>query len=277
MDKAYFLYDVRIGTWVPGTRLPWSPQGVRLKDVSSVADQVRPRMAPIARSVLSDGTYGSIRSLILNHHIHPGARISIDALSRELGVSQTPVREALARLESDGLVVKIPLRGYAATDLLTLDQFNDLFAFRELIEPWSASHAASTAAPQDVAALLSEVDAGERIVADDDERAYPSLVEHDTRFHMVVSRLSGNVLVSEAWDRSHCQLHLYRLHQGGKANRLSTGFYSGDRVTFTVEEHRRVAEAIANGEADQAEREMLRHVRGARERFQPVVDALYAK
>lgn len=233
-------------------------------------------MAPIARSVLSDGTYESIRSLILNHHISPGARISIDALSRELGVSQTPVREALARLESDGLVVKIPLRGYAATDLLTLDQFNDLFAFRELVEPWSASHAASSASSQDVARLLAEIDAGERIAADDDERAYPSLVEHDTRFHSYVSKLSGNVLVSEAWDRAHCQLHLYRLHRGGQATRLSTGFYSGDRVTFTVEEHRRVGDAIAKGDGELAEREMLQHVRSARERFQPVVDALYA-
>ncbi len=65
------------------------------------------------RTVLSDETYSRIREMLLTHEIAPGERINIDALARDLDVSQTPVREALARLESDDLVIKEPLRGYA--------------------------------------------------------------------------------------------------------------------------------------------------------------------
>lgn len=85
--------------------------------------------------MLSDETYSQIREMLLTHEIAPGERINIDALARDLDVSQTPVREALARLESDDLVIKEPLRGYQATDLLTVSQIQDLFQFRGLIEP----------------------------------------------------------------------------------------------------------------------------------------------
>src|SRR4051812_43251817 len=82
-----------------------------------------------SRSVLSDETYDALRIMLLDHTIPPGQRINIDSIARELDVSQTPVREALARLEADDLVVKQPLRGYSATELLTSDQIDDLFQF----------------------------------------------------------------------------------------------------------------------------------------------------
>ncbi|MDQ1690891.1 MAG: hypothetical protein QOD87_999, partial [Pseudonocardiales bacterium] len=56
-----------------------------------------------ARPSLSDDVYEAIKALIMNHAIAPGSRLSIDQLARDLAVSPTPIREALARLESDGL------------------------------------------------------------------------------------------------------------------------------------------------------------------------------
>ena len=72
------------------------------------------------RNVLADDVYELVKAMVMDHVIRPGARVSIDGLARELAVSPTPVREALARLESDGLVLKEPLKGYRATPLLTL-------------------------------------------------------------------------------------------------------------------------------------------------------------
>ncbi len=80
--------------------------------------------------------------MIFDHEIAPGSRVNIDSLSVQLEVSQTPVREALARLESDGLIAKEPLKGYKATELLSIKELNDLFQFRLLIEPWAAEQAA---------------------------------------------------------------------------------------------------------------------------------------
>ena len=91
-----------------------------------------------ARQVLADDVYEAVKTLVMDHVIAPGARLSIDGLTRRLGVSQTPIREALARLESDGLVTKAPLRGYSATPLLTRSEVDDLFQFRLLVEPWAA-------------------------------------------------------------------------------------------------------------------------------------------
>ena len=87
-------------------------------------------------SVLSDESYAKIKEMIVTYEIAPGSRVNVDALSLRLKTSQTPIREALARLESDGLIKKEPLKGYNATNLLTLDEFHDLFQFRLLIEPW---------------------------------------------------------------------------------------------------------------------------------------------
>ena len=77
------------------------------------------------RSVLSDEIYLLIRKMIFNYEILPGAKVNIDALAKKLDVSQTPVREALSRLESDGLIVKEPLKGFRATDLLTIQQLSE--------------------------------------------------------------------------------------------------------------------------------------------------------
>src|ERR1700710_1115494 len=104
------------------------------------------------RLVLADGTYDAIKAMILDHEISPGEHVGIDELARDLSVSQTPVREALARLESDGLVIKIPLRGYEATDLLSVQQFDELFQFRSLIEPWAASEASRRSTRRDIQA-----------------------------------------------------------------------------------------------------------------------------
>ncbi|MFF3788152.1 GntR family transcriptional regulator [Streptomyces sp. NPDC001933] len=70
--------------------------------------------------------------MVMDHVIQPGARLGIESLSRTLRVSASPVREALARLEVDGLVVKRSLAGYRATELLTGGGVEELFEMRLL-------------------------------------------------------------------------------------------------------------------------------------------------
>src|SRR6266545_7066580 len=89
--------------------------------------------------------------------VEPGTRLNIDALARELGISQTPIRESLARLESDGLVLKEPLRGYRVSSRLTRAEFEDLFEFRLQVEPWAAARAAERAGADEVRRLRDEV------------------------------------------------------------------------------------------------------------------------
>src|SRR5689334_21207486 len=143
------------------------------------------------RQVLADDVYEAVKALVMDHVIAPGARVSIDGLARQLGVSQTPIREALARLESDGLVTKEPLRGYSATPLLTRSEVDDLFQFRLLVEPWAAARAAEVASRDDHARIAAEIAAMPEPPSSDAYEAYKSLAAHDSRFHGLLAELAG--------------------------------------------------------------------------------------
>jgi DNA-binding GntR family transcriptional regulator len=202
------------------------------------------------RSVLADDVYEAIKAMVMDHVLRPGARVSIDGLSRELAVSPTPVREALARLESDGLVVKEPLKGYRATSLLTREEFDDLYRFRLLIEPWAARRAAERITADGVAELGREMESARPPQAADYE-GYKALTAHDTRFHALLARLSGSTQVRVAFERTHCHLHIFRLH------------FDRDIGTEAVVEHRHIADAVAAGDGDAAEAAMRAHLDSA--------------
>src|SRR3954452_141794 len=95
---------------------------------------VEPLGSGIRREVLADGVYEAIKSLIMDRRIEPGAKINMDALARDLDVSPTPVREALARLEADGLVTKRALVGYTTAPMLDATGLEELFELRQLLE-----------------------------------------------------------------------------------------------------------------------------------------------
>src|SRR3954471_2458415 len=113
-------------------------------------------LPPARRSTLVEDIYESLKALVMQHTLAPGERVNIDALARELEVSPTPVREALARLESDGLVRKRPLAGYTVSPLLTRQEFTDMFDMRLVLEGAAARWAAERAQPEVRAAIVAE-------------------------------------------------------------------------------------------------------------------------
>lgn len=199
------------------------------------------------RQMLADDVHEAIKALIMDHAIEPGGRVSIDGLARQLGVSPTPVREALARLESAELVVKEPLRGYRTTALLNRDELEDLYQFRLLIEPWAAARAAERAGASGRERLRAEM-ASCDVPRNATYGAYKELTAHDTRFHVLVAELAGSAQVRLAFERTHCHLHIFRLH-------YDRGI--GDR---TLDEHRAITDAILEGDPRAAEAAMRNHL-----------------
>ena len=103
----------------------------------------------IARpSGLAEEVYRRIRADIMSLKLPPESRVSVDSLARELGVSQTPIREALSMLEANGLVSKRHFAGYATTPRMDRAQLDELFEFRLLIEPHAARKAAADDEPR---------------------------------------------------------------------------------------------------------------------------------
>ena len=106
----------------------------------------------IARpSGLAEEVYRRIRADIMSLKLPPETRVSVDNLARELGVSQTPIREALSMLEANGLVSKRHFAGYATSPRMDRAQLDELFEFRLLIEPHAARKAAEMMSDADMA------------------------------------------------------------------------------------------------------------------------------
>jgi DNA-binding GntR family transcriptional regulator len=232
-----------------------------------------------SRSVLSDETYEALRVMLLDHTIPPGQRINIDSVARELDVSQTPVREALARLEADDLVVKQPLRGYSATELLNTEQLDDLFRFRALVEPWLAARAATERSAEDAEELLAEIQRGKQSLEMDLAQTYGELSRHDERFHFLIARMARSEFVSDAYAHAHCQLHVYRVTQASLAwlresDEIDEAQYGTanvkERGIVTLREHGLIADAIVAGQQNGAAAHMLDHVESSRKRIPPL-------
>jgi DNA-binding GntR family transcriptional regulator len=148
------------------------------------------RATPLRR-VLSDDVYDAVLALLIDGEIEPGARANIEGIARELDVSPTPVREALARLESEGLVVKRALKGYTAAPPLDAADFEELFAVRLLLEPHAAALAAARMDDASRAELRSAAD-----------------------LHQFIATASGNAVLADVIARLRASLHLRRLRLG---------------------------------------------------------------
>jgi DNA-binding GntR family transcriptional regulator len=197
--------------------------------------------------------YATLRFQIAGGEIPPGTHININAVARNLGVSQTPVREALQKLEGDGLLVYRAARGYATTPILDLKGLRSLFEFRLLVEPWAARSAAVDSLSNPSGTLKEELDEFQRRVDGRGEVRHETL-EHDARFHNVIIAASGNSVVGQAYAQTHCHLHVFRL-------------YPVDiEGTATLEEHRDVWKAIHDCQPDEAERLMAKHIMASFER-----------
>lgn len=201
----------------------------------------------LRRQMLADDVYEAIKTMLMDHVVRPGARISIDGLAREFQVSSTPVREALARLESEGLADKEPLKGYRATPLLSREEFDDLYRFRLLLEPWAARRAAELIDDEGRELLSAELSTAVEPTSVD-YAGYKSLTAHDNRFHSLIAGLSGSEQVRLAFQRTHCHLHIFRLH------------FDRDIGPEVLVEHRQIVEAITSGTPTTAEAAMTQHI-----------------
>ncbi len=233
------------------------------------------------RSILSDETHLMIRAMIFSHEIVPGGRVNIDALALQLGVSQTPVREALARLESEGLIAKEPLKGYRATNLLTIKEFADLFNFRLLIEPYAAEQAALLIDSNGIKELQSEILTAKQALKLNDGRVIEAITEHDARFHALIAKYSNNKILASSFASTHCHLHLFRLYVAGQKHLIEPGdktifiqdlfsrYYQSDRGQLAIKQHMAISKAISSHNPKQAKAEMYSHIESSLKRFIP--------
>jgi DNA-binding GntR family transcriptional regulator len=214
----------------------------------------------LQRTSLSDLTYEALKERILDRTLAPGERLNIDALTRSLEVSSSPVREALVRLEAERLVVLELYSGYSVAPHPTREYLEMLYDFRMLVEGYCARIGAARGNPATVALLASLVKrmAGTKRLGAQ-YKDYKKLGQADAQFHQAIVDSAGNDVLSEVYASKHAHLLMSRLFRD-RAD-------AGRPAAVVMEEHRAVLAAYEAGDGPAAERALVAHLKQSRSRL----------
>jgi DNA-binding GntR family transcriptional regulator len=206
----------------------------------------RARSAPSpAGPSLSERAYQALRTAIQQGEIEPNTRLTEVDLAQWLQMSRTPVREAMRRLESEGVLANEPFRGATVVALGESD-LNELYAVRELLEVAAAGWCAVNATDAELAAMR-EILAREERAADDPAHLY----ELNRELHRAICNGAHNTFLLKSL--ATVQGSFTRL---GKSNLIDAA-----RAKASMAEHRKLVAAIANRDRKAAEAAARAHVR----------------
>lgn len=222
------------------------PQAARPSLIEITPHTTRP-------SALPDHVYAVLKQRILSCDLRPGERLVEKRLCEELGVSRTPLREALNRLSHEELVSFQPHAGYRAAPI-TLEGFRNLIELRTMVEPQAAALAAERATAEDAA----ELRACALLPYDpEDDRGFVNYCRSNARFHLCVVRAARNPMLENIVMSA---LDLYQ-----RPTYMKVGRQRDPRNPSA--KHRAIAEAIARHDAEAARDVMMQHIRGGGERI----------
>lgn len=199
------------------------------------------------RDRLAERTYAAIREAVLSNGIPPGTPLSVPELARQLGVSRSPVREAVQRLIYEGLASHIPHRG-AVVNQIELSELNDLYVVRESLEGLAARLATAATDQTGLGRLRSIMTEQEQLTLE--PTTVQTHIQLDTQFHRVIRELAGNHHLNEILESIVTQSHsvLHSLWQVPAAARLA------------LREHHAIVDAMATGDPGDAEQAACEHI-----------------
>ncbi|MDI7924755.1 GntR family transcriptional regulator [Ferirhizobium litorale] len=206
---------------------------------------------------LVEDVYEAIFGQLMALKIAPGARITVDNLVKEFNVSQTPIREALGRLEGEGLVVKQHLVGYHAAPQITRRRFDELYELRLLLEPAAAAKAAAAMDDEKLAALREAAGVMARRTDTDERLHYSTFARQDALFHDRIMAFAGNQLIREMLSFQHTHFHIFRL------------MFHWRVTEEALDEHQALLDAFSAHDPEAAEKAMRVHIEHSRDRLLP--------
>lgn len=196
---------------------------------------------------LAEQAYDRLRMLILDRKISGGSPLQEGRLAEELGISRTPMREALVRLAGEGLLVRRDARSYAVRALGTKEYF-DCMRAREVIEGEAIALAAPRISNEELDTLEAEARALHE--GEHDETAH---WHFDDKLHLFLAGASGNVVFPRLVEELRVNARLFRLHSPLHRQRENH------------DEHGRILEALRSRDADRAREAMRAHLRSLQE------------
>jgi DNA-binding GntR family transcriptional regulator len=214
-----------------------------------------PRLERIEDNSVAMLAYAQIRAMILERDTAPGTRLSQLELAHQLGISRTPVREALRRLAGEGLVDALPQRGFRVADL-GLEAVMRRLEVRMLLEPGVARLAAARRQPADLAALREAIAL--------EAAAHDAHAIHDASrlFHLTLAGATHNAAIVSALDG------LWIVEVGRRLLARRAG--AADWQHSDVDEHQAILDAVQRGDGERAERLVREHIGAALRHWNPL-------
>lgn len=187
----------------------------------------------------------------MDGRVHPGQRLKEEELAQQLGISRTPVREALLVLQTEGLLEATPNRGAAVRSYDRAD-LEEMYELRALLESRAARRAASHVTGEQLEALETSCERFSALVGGEDLKA---LVAENAVFHDTILEASGSGRLAGMVRQVVARPLVYQ----------SYVWYSADEVAASYRSHVELADALGAGDGDRAERVMQEHVFDARD------------
>ncbi|NLW24198.1 MAG: GntR family transcriptional regulator [Clostridia bacterium] len=211
------------------------------------------RLAPIdlnSYKPLRDIVFETLREAIINHVLKPGERLMEVRLAEEMGVSRTPVREAIRKLELEGLVDIVPRKGVYVAGI-SLKDVQEVFEVRGALEALAANLASQRITPEEIVELKKRLDR-----EDNETKAnnLPNIIRTDTEFHDLIYKAARNSRLLNSINNLREQLHRFRSASLARPGRSETA----------LAEHQNIYEAIANRDAKLAEQLAWEHIENAK-------------
>jgi DNA-binding GntR family transcriptional regulator len=211
----------------------------------------------LRRNVLTDQIYDVLRERIVDGDLAPGQRLNIDALAAELGASNIPIREALARLASEKLAVQEPYKGYTVMPLLTPERLHNLIDARLLIEPHAGRQATMLLEETKLRTLHDLVVRMETLRVGPTYQEFKAFTVCDHDFHSLIVAGAGNVVISELYESLSPHIQLSRLYS------IRGGVDSAE----AVREHQPILAALEARDPEAVATALIAHIEGARRRL----------
>ena len=210
-----------------------------------------PALEPLSETLLGARAYRALWTGIVSGRIEPGVQLRPDTIAEQLDISTTPVREALHRMEGDGLVMKLPYRGWFVREF-TEQEVRELYEMRAALECFGIRLACERITPEELTWLREHQAVGEAALKTGDMEAYRI---YNRDLHAAIMDAARNAYLSSAMG----QLSLQSQVLVARTIRLV------GRPSRAIEEHRELIDLIAARQDKAAQELMERHILSALE------------
>lgn len=195
---------------------------------------------------LRDVVFNTLRQAILRGELKPGERLMEIQLANKLGVSRTPIREAIRKLELEGLVLMIPRKGAEVADI-TEKSLKDVLEVRRALEELSVKLTCDRITKEEIKELEQAAENFRKTMKSKD---ITEIAEADVRFHDVIYAATKNQKLIQLLNNLHEQMYRYRIE------------YLKDEEVYPklLKEHKEIIERISRGEKEEAARIVCEHI-----------------